>query len=156
MLRINRETDYATGILGLMAEDTERRYSASWLAGRRCLPVPVVSKILKQLAKGGILESHRGAKGGYSLARRAEEISIAAVIRAMEGPIALTDCIDGGDTACQYSTNCSVSSNWTRINRLFENALQSVSLRDMIGPMDEPVLAPFERLTERAKPSGVN
>lgn len=156
MLRINRETDYATGILGLMAEESDRRYSASWLAGRRCLPVPVVSKILKQLARAGILESHRGAKGGYSLARPAEDISIAAVIQAMEGPIALTDCIDGGDTACQYSTNCSVSSNWSRINRLFEDALQSVSLRDMIGPAAGSSTVAFERLAERAKPSGVN
>jgi FeS assembly SUF system regulator len=151
MLRINRETDYATGILGLMAGGPQRRYSASWLAERRCLPVPVVSKILKQLARAGILESHRGAKGGYQLSRAAEEISIASVIQAMEGPIALTDCIGGGDSACQYSANCGVSDNWSRINRLFEEALRSVSLRDMIGPPPPMHTVTFPELVGRGK-----
>lgn len=150
MLRINRETDYATGILGLMAGSPQRRYSASWLAERRSLPVPVVSKILKQLARAGILESHRGAKGGYQLSRPAEDISIAAVIQAMEGPIALTDCIGGGDEACQYSANCGVSENWSRINQLFEEALRSVSLRDMMDPVPTQTVR-FPELAGRGK-----
>lgn len=135
MIRINRETDYATAILAVMAEQPEARYSATWLAAFRGLPAPVVSKILKQLVKGGLLVSHRGSKGGYSLVRPAEDISIAEVIVAIEGPIALTDCIEGGGAACQFSSHCAVSSNWTRINDVFYRALQGVSLKDMSQPL---------------------
>ncbi len=135
MIRINRETDYATALLGVMAEQPDERYSASWLAAFRGLPAPVVSKILKQLVRGGLLVSHRGAKGGYSLARSPEDISVAEVIVAIEGPIALTDCIEGGGAACQFSSHCPVSSNWSRINDVFYRALQGVSLRDMSRPL---------------------
>ncbi|MCC5809522.1 MAG: SUF system Fe-S cluster assembly regulator [Ectothiorhodospiraceae bacterium] len=136
MLRINRETDYATAILSLMALQPDERYSAAWLSARRGLPGPVVSKILKQLVRGGILVSHRGAKGGYSLGRPAEDISVAEVITAIEGPIALTDCIEGGGGACQYSPLCAISHNWSRLNDVFYDALKSVSLKDMSKPLD--------------------
>lgn len=137
MIRINRETDYATAILGVMAEDPAERFSATGLAARRGLPGPVVSKILKQLVHGGLLQSHRGAKGGYSLARDAEAISIAEVIMAMEGPIALTDCIEGGGDACQFHAHCVLSSNWSRINDAIYRALQDVSIKDMSQPLAE-------------------
>lgn len=150
MLRINRETDYATAILSLMARDPLARYSAAWLSAKRCLPAPVVSKILKQLVRAQLLISHRGVKGGYSLARPAEEISIAEVINAIEGPIALTDCIEGGDIACQYSAHCAVSHNWSRINDVFQTALEAVSLKDMSAPL--PAEHPsFKAISERVK-----
>jgi len=150
MLRINRETDYATAILSLMACGGNERFSASWLAGQRSLPAPVVSKILKQLVKSGILVSHRGAHGGYSLSRPAEDISVAEVINAIEGPIALTDCIEGGGGACQYSRHCTVSHNWSRINDVFHEALGAVSLKDMSAPLeaDHPS---FEVMRQRVK-----
>ncbi len=135
MIRINRETDYATAMLGVMASEPDERFSASGLAARRGLPGPVVSKILKQLVRGGLLVSHRGSKGGYSLARSAEQISIAEVIMAMEGPIALTDCIEGGGDACQFHAHCVLSTNWSRINDAIYRALQDVSLKDMSGPL---------------------
>lgn len=135
MIRINRETDYATAILGLMAGRPGERFSAGWLAEQRRLPPAMVSKILKQLVRCQLLESHRGAKGGYSLARPPEAISIAQVVRAIEGPIALTDCIEGGGQACQYSPYCAISSNWSRINDAFYQALEGVSIKDMSEPL---------------------
>lgn len=135
MIRINRETDYATAVLGLMASCPRDRYSAAWLAEQRGLPQAMVSKILKQLVRARLLESHRGSKGGYSLARSAEKISIAQVVRAIEGPIALTDCIEGGGAACQYSHYCAISSNWSRINDAFYQALEGVSIKDMSEPL---------------------
>ncbi|QIT56076.1 SUF system Fe-S cluster assembly regulator [Aquisalimonas sp. 2447] len=135
MIRINRETDYATAILGLMATEREDRFSAAWLAEQRGLPQAIVSKILKQLVRSEVLASHRGSRGGYSLARPAEEISLADVLRAIEGPIALTDCIEGGGAACQYSPYCEVSSNWARINEAFYQALEGVSIKDMSQPL---------------------
>jgi FeS assembly SUF system regulator, gammaproteobacterial len=136
MIRINRETDYAVVILCLLAEDPERRYNAAWLAERRRLPLPVVSKILKQLARAGLLISYRGAKGGYGLARPPEDISVAEIVAAIEGPISLTHCVDTGPVACEYHDGCVVSSNWNRINQVVQNALQGISLKDMIQPLN--------------------
>ena len=152
MIRINRETDYATAILSLMAAKPEERVNASWLATQRGLPLPMVSKILKQLAKSGLLVSHRGAKGGYSLARPAEDMSVAEVVMAIEGPIALTDCIEGGRSACQYSSCCVVSSNWSRINDALYQALRSLSLKDMSQPLavDHPSIQGIEVALKKA------
>src|SRR5690625_4308325 len=109
MIRINRETDYGVLILSLMATDPERRYTASRLVAERGLPQPVVSKILKQLVREGLLVSYRGAKGGYGLARAPETITIADIVAAMEGPISLTYCTDAGPPSCQYQDNCVAS-----------------------------------------------
>ncbi|RFA31062.1 SUF system Fe-S cluster assembly regulator [Alkalilimnicola ehrlichii] len=138
MIRINRETDYGVVILSLMAMDTDRRYNAAWLAEQRGLPQPVVSKILKHLAKAGLLVSYRGAKGGYGLARSAQEITVADIVAAMEGPIALTDCVEGGDASCQYSGQCVVSTNWNRINQVVQRALEGITLADMTKPLPDP------------------
>jgi Rrf2 family protein len=92
MIRITREADY--GILlddRSGARDGQPR-SAAALAQQRRLPLPMVSKILKALARAGLLNSQRGAQGGYSLARPAKEISAADIISALEGPIAITEC----------------------------------------------------------------
>ncbi|MDZ7810237.1 MAG: Rrf2 family transcriptional regulator [Arhodomonas sp.] len=106
MIRINRETDYGIGILSMLARDAGARVTASTLAERRGLPQPMVSKILKHLARAGILVSYRGAKGGYGLARDPDEITVAEIIAALEGPIALTECVEEGVEACQYSSYC--------------------------------------------------
>lgn len=135
MIRINRETDYGVLILSQMAADPERRYSAAALAADRGLPPPVVSKILKHLVRQGLLVSYRGAKGGYGLARPPEAITIADIVAAMEGPISLTHCTDSGPSSCQYHEGCVASSNWNRINRLVEQALEAISLKDMITPL---------------------
>jgi FeS assembly SUF system regulator len=136
MIRINRETDYGVVILSLMAMDDNYRYNAAWLAEQRGLPLPVVSKILKHLVKAGLLVSYRGAKGGYGLARSPEEISLADIVSAMEGPISLTHCVDSGPAGCQYHSGCVVSSNWSRINQVVQRALEGISLKDMTKPLD--------------------
>ncbi|MFB4204037.1 HTH-type transcriptional regulator CymR [wastewater metagenome] len=134
MIRINRETDYGIGILSMLARDDDARVTAATLADRRGLPQPMVSKILKHLARAGILVSYRGAKGGYGLARRPEEITVAEIIAALEGPISLTECVEEGVEACQYSNYCTVSGNWTRINRVVHEALSCITLAEMSAP----------------------
>lgn len=134
MIRINRETDYGIGILSLMARDSDALFTASTLARRRGLPQPMVSKILKHLVRCGILRSIRGAKGGYGLARAPERITVAEIIGALEGPIALTDCVDDGPDACLYGSACTVSGNWSRINRVVREALASITLAEMSAP----------------------
>jgi len=134
MIRINRETDYGIGILSLMARSPGERFNAAWLAENRGLPQPMVSKILKHLARAGLLVSYRGAKGGYGLAREANRITVAEVITALEGPISLTECVEEGVDACQYSNHCTVSTNWSRINTVVRKALAGITLEDMSEP----------------------
>ncbi len=136
MIRLNRETDYGIGILTLMARDPEGRFNAASLAETRGLPQPIVSKILKHLARGGVLVSFRGAKGGYGLARRPEAISIAEIITVLEGPIALTDCIEDGQDACQYGDNCHISGVWNHINSVVLQALSDITLAEMTAADD--------------------
>lgn len=134
MIRINRETDYGIGILTLMARSRGQRFNAASLAEQSGLPQPMVSKILKHLVHGGILVSYRGAKGGYGLAREPEQISVANVIAALEGPISLTECVEEGPDACQYGDSCTVSTNWNRINRVVQRALESITVAEMSAP----------------------
>ncbi len=131
MIRLNRETDYGIGILTLMAQSSEDRFNAGALAQARGLPQPVVSKILKHLARSDLVVSYRGAKGGYGLARSPRQISIAEIITVLEGPIALTDCIEEGQDACQYGSQCNVSNVWGRINEVVLSALSDISLAEM-------------------------
>jgi len=131
MMKLNRETDYGVAILGVMARSPGERFSAQALAGQHGLPQPVVSKILKQLARAGVLVSRRGVHGGFGLARKPEAITIAEVITALEGPIELTACAESGSNACAYGSHCTVSENWSRINRVVRGALESITLAEM-------------------------
>src|SRR5215831_15995615 len=93
MIRITRLTDYGIVLLTHFARHPERlTRNAPELAAAAHLPLPTVSKILKILAREGLLVPHRGAKGGFSLAKPATDITVAEIISALEGPIALTEC----------------------------------------------------------------
>jgi FeS assembly SUF system regulator len=130
MLRMSRITDYGIVLLShLAAADPERVHNARELAESSHLPLPVVSKILKVLAREGFLESHRGVKGGYSLARPPERVSVVEVIDALEGPIALTEC---GVGSCEREASCVVRAPWQRINRVVRNSLADVRLSDLV------------------------
>jgi FeS assembly SUF system regulator len=133
MIRITKQTDYGIVLLTHMAAHGERLFNAPDLAAETRLPLPMVSKILKVLARDGILASHRGVKGGYSLARLPEEIPVSQIIVALEGPIALTECIEvHGD--CSHESLCRVRANWQRINDAVRQALDGITLADMAQP----------------------
>ena len=95
MLRISRLTDYATVVLAALAGEPARVQTATALAERTHIAAPTVSKLLKQLQRAGLVTSTRGLHGGYQLARPATQISAAAILDALEGPVALTDCAAG-------------------------------------------------------------
>lgn len=133
MLRISKLTDYAIVILGEMASRVGDTHTASGLAESTGVTITTVSKILKALAKREIVRSTRGAKGGYSLTRAPEHTTVAAVIKALEGPIALTEC-EGERGGCEQSSSCHARSSWDVINRAVRTALDSVTLADMIHP----------------------
>ena len=105
------------------------------LAQKCSLPLPTVSKILKVLLQSGLLASHRGIKGGYSLARAAELISLAEIISALEGPLALTECSTDITGLCDLEPSCPIKDNQRIINHVIRGALEKVMLSDLIRPM---------------------
>jgi FeS assembly SUF system regulator len=131
MIKLGRLTDYAVTLLTQMVSGKDGVWAASDLAERTSLPLPTVSKILKQLAKSGLVRAHRGAAGGYRLAQPAAAISVAAIVEAMDGPIALTACTEGGEHNCSVEPICPMRGNWDKINRTIRQALATVSLADM-------------------------
>lgn len=134
MIRLSRLADYAVVLAGSMARQPERCHNAFDLAAETLLPAPTVSKILAALARSGVLVSHRGAKGGYRLARDAKDITIADIVSAVDGPIALTLCLEHGDGACDVEPVCPSRQGWRRINQAICRALSEVSLLDMAQP----------------------
>jgi FeS assembly SUF system regulator len=147
MLRLSKLTDYATVILSLMARERMQVRAAMEISTVTGIALPTVSKILKLLVNAGVLISTRGAKGGYVLARMPEEISVAAVISALEGPIALTEC-SISHQGCEQASGCDILGSWGLINQTIRNALESVTLADLIRPVvvPEEVLIPFASL----------
>jgi len=140
MLRITKLTDYGIVLLvHLTHHETASSQNARTMAEATSLPLPVVSKILKSLAQGGLLTSQRGAKGGYALARRPEEIDVAEIIDALEGPIALMEC-SAGPGVCDQETGCAVRDPWQQINQAILETLRHVTLRELVGPPREQFL----------------
>jgi FeS assembly SUF system regulator len=155
MLRISKLTDYAIVILGQMAARAGDTHTASGLAESTGVAMPTVSKVLKTLAKSEIVKSTRGAKGGYALARAPEFTSVATVIKALEGPIALTEC-EGERGGCEQSSSCHARSSWDVINRAVRTALNSVTLADMIRPSAstiEEITVPASTIKKYVKPT---
>ena len=154
MLRINKMTDYSLVLLRRIGSwPGSETHNARDLAEKVNLPLPMVSKILKVLTRGGILDSQRGAKGGYRLARPSVEISVADVIRAIEGPIAFTECTthSAGLTAteCSKAGDCPIHESWERINRIVEKALEEFSLAELLLPAPD-LSGPYAARNEEA------
>lgn len=135
MIRITKTTDYGIVLLTHMAERPDHRFNAPELAHDAQLPLPMVSKILKSLAREGLLASHRGASGGYALARPPEEIPVSEVIAALEGPIAITECIDDSPGECVQEAVCPLRSNWQLINAAIRQAMDGIRLSQMTRPL---------------------
>lgn len=130
MLKISRLADYGTVVMSFIAQNGSDICNAKDIALATHLQLPTVSKLLKRLARAGLLSSQRGAKGGYQLALAANEISVADIIDAIDGHIAITECSEH-QGQCALQSHCSISSNWRLISRAIYTALESVSLQDM-------------------------
>ncbi len=138
MLRIGRLTDYGIVLLAHLAEDEDgATHNARELAERAHLPLPAVSKILKALAQRGLLVSHRGAKGGYGLARPAAEISVA-------------ECTLGPGH-CEQEVDCMTRLPWQRINRAIQEALARVSLAELAGAPGGARIEAAPRIVDAAR-----
>jgi FeS assembly SUF system regulator len=130
MLRISRMTDYAVVVLVQLGRGPEVQ-TASGLAALTGVPEPTVAKLLKLLTNAGLVASLRGARGGYRLTRPLSAISIAEVIAALEGPIALTACVEGSTVSCGQMECCPMGGRWSEVNAALREALESISLAAM-------------------------
>jgi len=137
MLRLGKMTDYATVILSFMAKSQVQVHAALEIATATGIAQPTVSKILKLLVKAKVLSSIRGAKGGYALLKTPEKITVAAVITALEGPISLTEC-STSENSCEQVSSCQIGNNWRLVNQTIQQALESVTLADMMLPIKFP------------------
>lgn len=130
MLRISKLTDYGTVILADLASREAALSSAADVARQTGLGLPTVRKLLKMLARSGLVEARRGAHGGYRLARKPADITAAEVIDALEGPVSITEC-SVADRHCEIEAQCTVGSAWQRINIAIRRALSDISLADL-------------------------
>jgi FeS assembly SUF system regulator len=139
MLRISKLADYAVVVLAAMVgAQGDERLTAAGLSALTRLPEPTVAKVLKLLAKGGLVSSTRGASGGYVLERAAAKISVAEIIAAVDGPVSLTACVSGAEGCCDYAGSCLVRGRWDGVNVAIRTALENVTLQDMTSLFCHP------------------
>ena len=138
MIKLSKLTDYAIVVMSEMARQVGAVHTVTQLAERTGVPAPTVAKLLKSLTPAGLMTSHRGAAGGYTLSRPAEAITIADIVVALDGPIALTACVEGADGECGVESLCPMRGGWEKINRAIRSALEQVTLADMMGPAWTP------------------
>jgi FeS assembly SUF system regulator len=142
MIRMSKLTDYAIVILAHLARNSGT-LTAQDLSSRSRVPLPTVSKLCKELSKAGLVVSHRGRRGGYGLARPAERISVAEIVEALEGPIALTECAQPGPNTCELDATCPAKASWDPVSRAIHDALKELPL-SAIAPHRAPDPAPAE------------
>jgi FeS assembly SUF system regulator len=131
MLRLTNLADYAVVVLVQAAQATDQRLSATSVAAATGLPVPTVAKVAGLLARAGLIVAQRGIGGGFQLAHASSAISVADIIEAVDGPIALTHCVDGGSD-CGIEKSCQLKAPWQVINRVVRESLTSVTLADLV------------------------
>lgn len=134
MLRIGKLTDYAMLIMSQMARHPDAVMSATMLAELLHLTTPTVSKVLKMLSDASLVSSIRGAEGGYHLARAANTITVADIIAAMEGGLAMTECCESPGL-CSIDSVCTMRENWLQINKMIHALLTQFTLLDMLDPL---------------------
>lgn len=131
MLKLSKKVDYGLILLSKLRHEPVSA-SAREMAARYRLPAPMVANILKQLASAGILVSTRGAQGGYELAHDPADISLADVVRALEGEFALVDCATA-KTTCQYSDFCPTHDPIQAVHRKFLNFMSEYKIDEILG-----------------------
>ena len=133
-MRLSSMADYAIVMMIAAARHCGgARVNAVQLADETGLPAPTVQKLVSRLTAAGLLRSSRGAGGGLRLARPAAAISLADIIEAVEGPIAMTACHVGGHD-CSLEDACAVRPHWPMVNEALRGALAQVSLRRLADP----------------------
>lgn len=136
-MRLSSMADYAVVIMSAAARHCGGvRVSAGQLAEETGVPVPTVQKLVSRLTGAGLLRSSRGVGGGLKLARPPAAISIADIVEAVEGPIALTACLEQGKHDCSLESACQVRPHWPQVNAALRGALAQVSLTQLVEEVE--------------------
>lgn len=135
MIKLSKLSDYAIVVLSRLAAEKEGVLTTAALSVETGIPEPTVSKVLKLLSREKIVISVRGANGGYRMERCPKDITVTELITALEGPITLTECVDGGHTDCMIETLCPLKGGWNKVNKAVKDALDKVALADLLIPV---------------------
>ncbi|RME65136.1 MAG: SUF system Fe-S cluster assembly regulator [Alphaproteobacteria bacterium] len=133
-MKLSNMADYAVVIMSHLAQGGAERHAASEIVEATGVPAAAAAKLLGALAREGLLVSQRGIAGGFALARPAGEISVADIIEAVDGPIALTNCLGEHAGDCSLESICATRPHWHAINGAVRAALAQVSLAEMALP----------------------
>lgn len=134
MFAIAKRTDYGLMALSYLAgQEEDGAVTSRAIAARFGIPAELLAKTMQLLAKNGIVESRNGPKGGYVLSRRPESVSVAEVIRAIEGPIAMAVCQTGDAAGCEQFERCTIFYPMERIQKKVTDVLEGMTLQDMVG-----------------------
>ena len=149
MIKLSNLADYAVVLMSNIAARPDDLHTALELNAETRVPLPTVSKILGKMAKVNLLVSHRGIGGGFSMNPDKENISIADIVEAVDGPVQLTNCLGADDACCDYEPVCLTRSKWDKINKAVYEALNNVSLSEMVEQPYDFLPAPDdERVSE--------
>ncbi len=160
MIRLTKLCDYGLVVLTHFANHPERRvWNARDVAEQVHLPVPTVSKLLKAFARGGLLKAHRGVHGGYSLVKDPAQVALPEIVEILEGPVAITECQEGGETSCLLQLLCPLRPVWGDLNQAIQESLAKVTLADLARNAAQhaeriKALAETEKGEELARPRG--
>lgn len=131
-MRLSSLADYAVVMMSAAARHCgQSRINAAQLADETGIPLPTVQKLVSKLSAAGLLRSVRGAGGGFKLARPAAAMTLADIIEAIEGPIAMTSCVDTGKHDCGMEGSCRVQAHWPVVNQAVRGALAGVTLNSL-------------------------
>lgn len=152
MLRVSKLTDYAVVVLSRLEAEGGVQ-TAPGLALGTGVAEPTVSKVLKMLAQAGLVEGLRGARGGYRLLRPLADVPLSDVIVAIDGPIALTACVDGGVGLCEAEHVCPVRGRWDPVNAAIRDALSAITVARIARADDAPRIARADDAPHIATPA---
>ena len=135
MFRLSKMTDYGVVVLSQLVGQRDRLLSAPEIAENIGLAGSTVSQVLKTLSAAGLVTSHRGARGGYELAREPADITVRELVVAFEGPLAVTACVEDSTDCCSVESLCLLAGGWEQVNTAIRTALDSVTLADLLRPI---------------------
>jgi Rrf2 family protein len=147
MLRLSKKADYALMAMKHLAVKTATApssTSAREIAEQYDIPIELMAKVLQRLARSGLLTSHQGTRGGYTLSKPMASISVADIIQAIDGPLTVTAC-STEDEQCEQFTKCNIRDPLWRIKDRILNALSTCSLAEISSaePPPEPAVMPM-------------
>ncbi len=131
MLRLSKMTDYAVVVMSRLSDEPGTIMTAPEIAGSTGVPAPTVAKLLQTLTRHGLARSERGVAGGYVTDQAAADIRLSDVITAVDGPVALTACVDGVAGECTVEAVCPIRGRWDPVNEAIRNALEAIPLSDL-------------------------